>query len=69
MNPLSIELYAHTLVDDRLAAARLEQLANLARASADSTPSFITSLRRRAAASLRGLASRRDGETLVAAPS
>jgi hypothetical protein len=68
MMPYSIELQASVLVDDRLAEAQHERLVKLARSAARVTPSFITPLRRRAAASLRGLAHRLDSETLVAAP-
>jgi hypothetical protein len=68
MSPHSIELYAYALLDDRRAEARHERLADLAR-TAGSTSSFMTSLRRQAAATLRKLASHQDGETLVAAPS
>jgi hypothetical protein len=64
----NIEICAHALIDDRLAEARHEHLVELARAAAGSTPSFITPVRRLAAATLRSLARRLDGETLVAAP-
>jgi hypothetical protein len=68
MHLYGIEVCTRAHIDDRIAEARHAHLVELARSAAGSTPSFITPVRRRVAASLRGLARRLDGETLVAAP-
>ena len=67
MTPTAIELHTQALMDDRLAEARHEHLLALARAARTPRPSPLAPVRRRAAASLRAIARRLDGDALITA--